>query len=87
MLNQRLIKEVAKLRKENTSLKEDNENLQENCENIKNSNEGLIKKVDELTNQLVTKDDMIKKMKVEEMKRHCVEETYLKCNEKENRSL
>ena len=91
MLNQRLIKEVAKLRKENTSLKEDTEILQEKCVNITNSNEGLIKKVEELTNELIAKDDMMKKIKVEEMKRHiidaetmtnCVEEIELKCNEK-----
>ena len=64
-LNQRLIKEGVKLRKENTSLKEDTEILQEKCVNITTSNEGLIKKVEELTNELLTKDDMIKKMKVE----------------------
>ena len=59
-LNQRIIKEVAKLRKENTSLKEDSESLQEKCEKITNSNEGLTKKVEELTNELIANDDMMK---------------------------
>ena len=60
-LNQRLIKEVAKLRKENTSVKEDNECLQEKCENITNSNMGLIRKVEELKNELIVKDEMMHK--------------------------
>ena len=38
-------------------------------EEITYSNEGLLRKVQELTNELVVNDDMLKKMNVEEMKK------------------